>query len=431
MDDRKKKELIDLLHGELIPALGCTDPIAIAYAAAKARQVLGCMPDRINLRCSGNIIKNVKGVLVPNSGGMKGANAAAVLGTVAGKADLALEVLSEVTEAHLAETRKLLEEGFCTCQLQKGVASLFVAAEAEGGGHTASVTIAEDYTRIAEISRDGQILFQLEPDEEEKIQDQPGEWILTMETILDFAETVDLEEVKDLLRSQIETNTAIAEEGFASVYGAQVGKTLLESNPKDVRVRAAAFAAAGSDARMGGCSLPVVINSGSGNQGLTVSLPVIQYAEHWGISEEKLYRALLISNLTAIHIKHYIGRMSAFCGAAGAACAAGAAITYMAGGSFEQICGTIVNTLSNTGGIFCDGAKASCAGKIASAVNAAVLGHQMSMMNRVYPAGDGVVLETIEETIRSIGYVGRMGMKETDQEILNIMMGSADLEAGL
>ena len=428
MDKLQEKQLVDLLYSELVPALGCTEPIAIAYAAAKARQVLGMMPEHIDICCSGNIIKNVKGVLVPNSGGMKGVGAAAVLGVVGGNADLALEVLSEVTDAHIAETKNLLENGFFSCQLQEGGANLYIVATVTADGHTASVTIVNRHTMIAEMTRDGQVIYQLSQyAEAQKEKEQAKPWTLTMEGILDFANTAELEAVRPLLDSQIEMNTAIAREGLSNVYGAQVGRTLLDCYPEDVRTRARAYAAAGSDARMGGCSLPVVINSGSGNQGMTVSLPVLQYAEKWGISDEKKYRALLISNLTAIHLKHYIGSLSAFCGAITAACAAGAAITYMAGGTFTQICNTIINTLANVGGVVCDGAKASCAAKIASAVDAAILGHQMSMMGRSFPGGDGIIQDNIEDTIKSIGYVGRVGMKETDIEILNIMMDHVEL----
>ena len=428
MDKTQTKELIDLLYSELVPALGCTEPIAIAYAAAKARQVLGQMPEHIDIRCSGNIIKNVKGVLVPNSGGMKGVGAAAVLGVVGGNADLALEVLSTVTEAHIEETKKLLGEGYFSCQLQENVANLYIVATVNADGHTASVTIVNRHTMIAEMTKDGHVIYQLSQYADmQKEKEQSKPWTLTMEGIVDFANTVDLAEVRPLLDSQIEMNSAIAKEGLSNVYGAQVGKTLLDCYPEDVRTRARAYAAAGSDARMGGCSLPVVINSGSGNQGMTVSLPVLQYADKWGISDEKIYRALLISNLTAIHLKHYIGSLSAFCGAVTAACAAGCAITYMAGGTFEQICNTIINTLANVGGIVCDGAKASCAAKIASAVDAAILGHQMSMLGRSFSGGDGIIQDNIEDTIKSIGYVGRVGMKETDIEILHIMMDDVEL----
>lgn len=423
MEKQQYKELVDLLYSELVPALGCTEPIAIAYAAAKARQVLGAMPEHINITCSGNIIKNVKGVLVPNSGGMKGVGAAAVLGTVGGNADLALEVLSEVTEDEIEKTKQLLAEGFFTCKLQEGVENLYIVASVKGEGHTASVTIVNRHTTIAEMTKDGQIIYQLSKySDEKKEKEEKKTWTLTMKGILDFAENVDLDKVRPVLDSQIEMNTAIAKEGLSNVYGAQVGRTLLDCYPEDVRTRARAYAAAGSDARMGGCSLPVVINSGSGNQGMTVSLPVLQYAEKWGVSDEKTYRALIISNLTAIHLKHYIGSLSAFCGAVTAACAAGCAITYLGGGTYQQICNTIINTLANVGGIVCDGAKASCAAKIASAVDAAILAHQMSMMGRSFQGGDGILQEDIEDTIKSIGYMGRVGMKETDIEILKIMM---------
>ena len=423
MEKQQYKELVDLLYSELVPALGCTEPIAIAYAAAKAHQVLGAMPEHINITCSGNIIKNVKGVLVPNSGGMKGVGAAAVLGTVGGNADLALEVLSEVTEDDIEKTKQLLAEGFFTCKLQEGVENLYIVASVKGEGHTASVTIVNRHTTIAEMTKDGQIIYQLSKySDEKKEKEEKKTWTLTMKGILDFAENVDLDKVRPVLDSQIEMNTAIAKEGLSNVYGAQVGRTLLDCYPEDVRTRARAYAAAGSDARMGGCSLPVVINSGSGNQGMTVSLPVLQYAEKWGVSDEKTYRALIISNLTAIHLKHYIGSLSVFCGAVTAACAAGCAITYLGGGTYQQICNTIINTLANVGGIVCDGAKASCAAKIASAVDAAILAHQMSMMGRSFQGGDGILQEDIEDTIKSIGYMGRVGMKETDIEILKIMM---------
>lgn len=241
-------------------------------------------------------------------------------------------------------------------------------------------------------------------------------------SILDFARTVDLAQVQDILDQQISSNHKISEEGLHNPYGAQIGRTLLESYGSDIKVRAKACAAAGSDARMNGCSLPVVINSGSGNQGLTVSLPVVEYAKEWGKTKEELYRALLVSNLVSIYQKHYIGSLSAFCGAVTAACGAGAGITYLAGGDYQAICRTIVNTIGNVGGIICDGAKSSCAAKIASALDAAILGYELSMKGRVFKPGEGIVQEDIEDTIRNTGYVGRVGMKTTDVEILNLML---------
>ena len=421
MELTQQNEIVAILERELVPALGCTEPIAIAYAAAKARQVLGLFPEHINICCSGNIIKNVKGVMVPNSNGLKGVDVAAILGVVGGDADKELEVLQSVTQEHIDRTKELLKTDFFSCELKENVANLYITATVTAQGHSASVTIINRHTLITEIVKDGEVLYQTTLREETK-KDDGTRWPLSIREILDFAQTTDLEPVTPILQRQIEMNRAIAEVGLNQIYGQQVGKTLLHMNPENVIYRARAFAAAGSDARMGGCSLPVVINSGSGNQGMTVSLPVIEYARVWAASEERLYRALLISNLTAIHIKHYIGSLSAFCGAVTASCGAGAAITYLAGGTYEQICGTITNTLANVGGIVCDGAKASCAAKIASAVDAAILGYHMSMEGRVFPAGDGTIQDDIELTIKSIGHVGRVGMKETDIEILNIMM---------
>lgn len=426
MNLTQQQKIVEILKKELVPALGCTEPIAIAYAAAKARQVLGQFPEHINICCSGNIIKNVKGVMVPNSNGLKGVDVAAVLGVVGGDADKELEVLQNVTQEHINQTKELLEQGYFSCELKENVANLYITATVTADGHSASVTIINRHTLITEIVRDGEVLYQTRQRQEE--QKEVTDWPLSIREILEFAQCVDLQMVTPVLKRQIDMNRAIAEVGLNQTYGEQVGKTLLHLNPENVMFRARAFAAAGSDARMGGCSLPVVINSGSGNQGMTVSLPVIEYARVWAATEDRLYRALLISNLTAIHIKHYIGSLSAFCGAVTASCGAGAAITYLAGGSYDQICGTITNTLANVGGIVCDGAKASCAAKIASAVDAAILGYHMSMQGRVFPAGDGTIQEDIELTIKSIGHVGRVGMKETDIEILNIMMDHVKFE---
>ena len=417
---------LQVLSKELIPALGCTEPIAIAYAAAKARQVLGQMPEGIHLRCSGNIIKNVKGVAVPNADGMKGVDTAAILGVVGGDADRELEVLQAVTPEHLEETRRLLNSGFCTCSLQENVANLHIRAEVFAGEHTASVTIINRHTLITEIKKDGKVLFREEPVAQSEDAPDWDQW--SVADIVEFAETVDLKKVKSLLDGQIELNCAISGAGLRRPFGAQIGRTLLEVCENTVWTRAKARAAAASDARMGGCSLPVVINSGSGNQGLTVSLPVIEYAEHLKVSQEKLYRALLISNLTSIFQKHYIGSLSAFCGAVTAAAGCGAAITWLHGGTLENICDTIANTVANVGGMVCDGAKASCAAKIASAVDAAIMAHHLSMRGLKFQPGEGIIQNDPQQTIRSLGYIGRVGMKHTDVEILNLMLGNVDLE---
>jgi len=424
-EDRREK-FAEILRRELIPALGCTEPIAVAYAAAKARQVLGEFPTHLNICCSGNIIKNVKGALVPNSGGMKGVDAAAVLGAVGGDADRELEVLESVGPDDIARARELLQGDFFTCRLQENVANLYIVATASTAEHSASVTIINRHTLITSIVRDGAELYRSDC-RPELSGANGGEWVLNIADILEFADTVEIEQIRGPLEKQIELNSAIARAGLTGGYGAQVGRTLSDCFGDSVWVRARALAASGSDARMNGCSLPVVINSGSGNQGMTVSLPVITFAQEWQVPRERLLRALAVSNLISIHLKHYIGSLSAFCGAVTAACGAGAAVTYLAGGSYEQVSATIINTLANVGGIVCDGAKASCAAKIASAVDAALLGHCLSMKGRSFRPGDGLVLGNVEDTIRSVGYVGRVGMRHTDEEILKIMLGQAEL----
>lgn len=413
-----------ILKSELMPALGCTEPIAIAYASAKARAVLGHRPDGIEVICSGNIIKNVKGVTVPNSGGLKGIDTAAILGAIGGDESRELEVLEAITPEHIEETKALLGTGYCRCRLQEDVENLFIRARAEWQGHAAEVTVINRHTFITKIVKDGEVLFS--HDFHSASSGGVDKSKLTVEGILAFADCLKPEDVAEIFDRQIAMNSAISEVGLAGGYGAEVGKTLLAVRGDDVRTRAKARAAAGSDARMSGCALPVVINSGSGNQGLTVSLPVIEFAKELGVPREKLYSALAVSNLVSIHQKSYIGSLSAYCGAVSAASGAGAAITYLCGGTFRQIADTIVNTVANVSGIVCDGAKPSCAAKIASAVDAAILAHDLSMAHHHFSAGEGFVQEDLEETIRSVGYIGRVGMKSTDTEILNLMIGNVE-----
>lgn len=419
MNEMQQILCLEILKEELIPALGCTEPITIAYAAAKARKILGEIPDHIDIYCSGNIIKNVKGVMVPNSGGIRGVDAAAILGAVGGNADSVLNVLETVTEEHREECKKLMQQNYAEVFLAEGVANLYVKVVVTKDEHFASITLVSNHTNITEIVKDGEVLYsQQHPDSAEEEQN----WGLSIETILDFAKNVSVEKLIPIIKPQIELNTAIAEEGLKNHWGQWVGHTMLTYCGDNIFIRAKAKAAAGSDARMGGCSMPVVINSGSGNQGLTVSLPVIEYANEWQVGEEKLYRALAISNLISIHLKHYIGTLSAFCGAVTAGAAAGAAITYLAGGTDEQIGNTIINALGNVSGIVCDGAKSSCAAKIASAVEAGILGHYMAMEDHSFQPGEGLVQQNLEDSIRSFGYMGRVGMKQTDIEVLNIMI---------
>ena len=426
MTQQQHDVFLQTLERELIPALGCTEPIAIAYAAAKARQVLGEMPRGIRLRCSGNIIKNVRGVAVPNAGGLRGVEAAAILGAVGGDADRELEVLQAVTPRHLELTRQLLEEHFCTCSLQENVANLYIVAEVFSEGHTASVTIINRHTLITRIEKDGRELFRQDPVTQKSDDTDWSGW--SVAAIVEFAETVDIARVRALLDGQIDLNGTISNAGLRRPFGAQIGRTLLDVCEDTVWTRAKARAAAGSDARMGGCSLPVVINSGSGNQGITVSLPVMEYAAELKVPREKLYRALIISNLISIFQKHYIGSLSAFCGAVTAAAGCGAAITWLHGGTLENICDTIANTVANVGGMVCDGAKASCAAKIASAVDAAIMAHHLSMRGLHFQPGEGIIQDDPQKTIRSLGYIGRVGMRSTDAEILNLMLGNVDLD---
>lgn len=428
MDKRIYENYVRILENELVPALGCTEPIALAYAAAKAVKTLESFPDHLTVLCSGNIIKNVKGVKVPNSGGMKGVEAAAVLGAVGGDPDQALEVLETVGPEDLEKTKRLLAEGFCDCALKEGVANLYIEARAVKGSGEAVVVIEGEHTNIVRIEKDGELLYEKEPEAVQDEADKPDKALLNLEDIITFAEEADLDDVRKVLERQMRYNTRIAEEGLKNPWGAQVGRVIAEEFGDDVKWRAVAKAAAGSDARMSGCSLPVIINSGSGNQGMTCSLPVIEYGRELGKSEDEILRALCVSNLVALNQKKYIGSLSAYCGAVCAAAGAGAGITYLCGGTMEQIENTVVNTIADAGGIVCDGAKPSCAAKIATSLQAAVLSHKMAMRGLTFSRGEGLVMDCPEDTIKAVGYVGRAGMKQTDVEILNLMIGRTKLE---
>ncbi len=418
MEKREYEKYTSILKKELVPAFGCTEPIAIAYAAAVARKTLGEMPERIYALCSGNIIKNAKSVVVPNADGMKGIEVAAVLGCLGGDAQLGLEVLSAVQPDDIDTCRKLLSEKICDVGIMNTTHALHIRIRMEKGEHFAEVEIRDSHLNITEILHDREVLLRTEDMEEEE-GDRMG---LTVEKILEYAETVELTEVKEVLERQIAYNTRIAKEGLKNPYGAQVGHTILTWDGADVRSRARAYAAAGSDARMSGCELPVVVNSGSGNQGITVSLPIIVYAEELAVEQEKLYRALLVGNLVAIHQKEEIGRLSAFCGAVGAACGCGAGITYLYGGGMEQISHTITNILANVSGMVCDGAKPSCAAKIASAVDAAILANEMSLKDLYFHGGDGIIKGEIEGTLHNVGVLASEGMRDTDREIVRLMV---------
>lgn len=421
MDKKQYQNYIKILEAELIPAMGCTEPIAIAFAAAKARQLLGAMPEKMVAVCSGNIIKNVKGVNVPNAGGQKGVEVAAILGALAGNADLELQVISQVPESAVEEVRKLHAQHLCECRLAEGVENLFIRIEASAGSEEVAVEIKTKHNHISRMEKNGEVLLVAD---DIPTQDAGDKSQLNLKDILEFASTVELAAVESIITAQIECNTAISKEGMGGKWGAAVGKTLAEMNPDSLADLAAARAAAGSDARMNGCALPVVINSGSGNQGITVTMPVVTYAEDMGATKEQLIRALLVSNLIALHQKRYIGNLSAYCGAISAGTAAACGIAYLKGEGYDMIGKTIVNSLGNVGGVVCDGAKASCAAKISTAVRSGLLGYEMAKAGHVFPFGEGIVEGDYEQTIRNFGRMAKDGMKSTDVEILNIMIGN-------
>ncbi|WP_418307996.1 serine dehydratase subunit alpha family protein [Phascolarctobacterium faecium] len=418
---QKYQDYINVLKEELIPAMGCTEPIAIAYAGAIAREHLGCLPERVEIEVSGNIIKNVKSVIVPNTGGLRGIEVAAAAGIVAGDAAKELKVISEVSTEAVAVIHKFLESTPITVNFSDSKKIFDIMITVYGNGHSAYVRICEFHTNIVEIREDDKYVLQKDIAVEDSLGFTDRKF-MNVQEIIEFADTAIIEDVKDILDLQVECNVNISEEGLAGDYGANIGKVLLKTyGTDDVKIRAKAKAAAGSDARMNGCEMPVVINSGSGNQGITASIPVIEYAKELGVSDEKRYRALLVSNLITIHLKSGIGRLSAYCGAVSAGCASGAGIAYLYGGGVDEVSHTIVNSLAITSGIICDGAKASCAAKIATAIDAGILGYHMYKEGQQFYGGDGIVSKGVENTIKNVGQLAKEGMATTDQEILKIM----------
>ena len=426
MDAVSYQDYVNILKEELVPAMGCTEPIAIAYAAAVLRETLGRPAERMEVEASGNIIKNVKSVFVPGTGGLRGIPAAAAAGMAAGDPSLDLEVLSQIGEAEQARIREYLAHTPITVKLADSPLIFDILVRAWAGEDSALVRIANYHTHIVRIEKNGAILKDLpvQAAAEEGLTDKS---VLSVRSILEFAREADLSDVEETLSRQIRFNTAIAQEGLRGDYGANIGQVLLSAYGDDVKIRAKAMAAAGSDARMNGCGLPVVIVSGSGNQGLTASLPVIEYAKELGADQETLYRALLVSDLITIHLKAEIGRLSAYCGAVSAGCGSGAGIAYLYGKDkpeealLKDVSHTIVNSLAVVSGMVCDGAKASCAAKIASAVDAGLLGFYMYQNGQQFRGGDGIISKGVEETIHNIGLLATQGMRETDREILDIM----------
>ena len=410
---------VQILKEELVTAMGCTEPIAISYAAARARAVLGELPEKIVVKASGSIIKNVKSVVVPNTGGLRGIEAAAAAGVVCGNENKKLEVLSEIESEDIERIKGYLGQADIKVEYQETGHTFDLSVCVYKEHSQASVRITDYHTNIVQIEKNWELIR--DDLKDEKIE-KANRDVLSMENIWEFVRCADIEDVKETLDKQIECNMKIAREGIRGNYGANIGSILLKMEGDSVQVRAKAMAAADSDARMNGCGLPVVINSGSGNQGITCSVPVLVYGESLNCDIEKIYRALLLSNLTAIYIKAGIGTLSAYCGAVSAGAAAGAGIAYLHGGGYEEIKHTVVNALAIVSGIVCDGAKASCAAKIASSVEAGIVGYYMYLNEQEFYAGEGIVAEGIDRTIENIGILGKEGMKETNKKIIEMMI---------
>ena len=423
MDKTVYQTYVDILREELIPAMGCTEPIAVAYAGALARSVLGERPESVELTVSGNIIKNVKSVVVPHTGSRKGLITAVAAGICYGDEKKELEVLSEATpeqisglDAYINSAKISVKRAECECAFD-------IQVTAQSGDNRSFVHITGNHTNVVQILRNGEVLLD-KPFTDCVVQCPQNRGLLSVKDIVAFADEVNINDVRDILQQQIDCNMKIADAGLTGHYGAEIGKTLLRSYGNSIQNRAKAWAAAGSDARMNGCELPVVINSGSGNQGMTASIPVIVYARECNVSEDLLFRALVVSNLVTIHLKSGIGCLSAYCGATSAGAGAGAGICYLYGGRYEHVAHTIVNTLAINSGMLCDGAKASCAAKIASAVEAGLLGWQMDQHDCQFYSGDGIIVKGVENTIKAVSDLARDGMRTMDTEIIKLMLAN-------
>lgn len=427
---RLQAAFIQILKDELIPAIGCTEPTAIAYAAAKAREILGELPERLHLTVSGDIVKNAKSAVVPNTNGMVGIKAAAAAGVVAGQGARGLEVLAYVTNAQMEAIQEYHSQDVIDVELSQSDRTFEIIVEAFGKESASKVQIVDSHTNLVSMEKNGEVLFSKNVQEVSKGHDEAYK-SLNVKNIIDFARSVELEAIGDVIRQQITYNTAISEEGLRRDYGANIGRTILELQGEgDVRVRAKAKAAAGSDARMSGSTLPVVVVCGSGNQGITASIPVVEYARDAGVSEEMMIRSLIVSDLVAIYLKDGIGKLSAFCGAVCAATGAACGIAYMNGGREDEISHTIVNTLGIISGMVCDGAKPSCAAKIAAAVDCAIFGYEMYLMGNQFRCGDGIVSFSADETVKNVGRLGSVGLKSADEEILQMMLGCERRKVG-
>lgn len=431
MNGQIKEVYTEILKEQLIPAMGCTEPVSVAYGAARMRALLGDIPEEMYVQVSRNIIKNAKSVIVPHTGGLKGIEAAAAAGVIAGDETLELDVLSSTRPQQYQEIAAYLKKDVIRVEPLSTDILFDMIITGVSEGHQARVRISGHHTFVTYLEKDGEILLDRRKEaEEEVISEEPAKEekpALAVVDILEYVREVPLEEIRDVIERQIGYNTAIAEEGLRGDYGANIGKVLLKSSGPDpsIRIRAKAMAAAGSDARMGGCEMPVIIVCGSGNQGITASLPVVEYAKAYQISDEQLIRAVALSDLMAVHVKEGIGTLSAFCGAVCSGCSAGAGIAYLLGGDDKLICHTFVNALAIVSGMICDGAKPSCAAKIAASVDAGILGYEMAVEGQEFYSGEGIVTKGIEGNIKNIGRLGRIGMKQTDEEIMNIMFNQS------
>lgn len=417
-----RKQYLTILQEELKKAMGCTEPIAISYLSSKLQELLGEDVVNVDVYVSGNILKNVKSVVVPNTNGLRGISAAVAIGIIAGRPELKLECLSKVTNKDIIRSRELLDRKIINVYNNDSNFIFDISIRLKGVNNTVKGRIVDNHTNIVYLEKNGEVVLNLPLDVEEKVSNLTDHSVLNVSDIYDFASKIEIGEVEKLINEQITCNMAIAKVGLEKDYGANIGKTLLKNFPNDISIKAKAYAAAASDARMSGCELPVVINSGSGNQGITCSIPVIIYAEELKVSNEKLIRALVLSNLLTAYIKTGIGRLSAFCGAVAAGCAAGASIAYLHDGDLNMISHTLVNSLAIVSGIICDGAKASCAAKIASSIDAGILGYKLYCDGNEFYSGDGIVTKGVDNTITNIGIIASQGMSETDKEIINLML---------
>lgn len=412
-----------ILKEELVEAMGCTEPIALAYAGARARQVLGKLPDKVVVRVSGNMLKNVRCVIIPNSGDKMGIEVAVLLGVVGGDSELGMDVLKNITEADRAVVEQMNEAHRCTVEYLDSPVPLHIVVTLFSNQDCVELEIKYAHVNVVRIVKNGEVLFFKDDDGSFETPCVANRALLSIEGIKQFADEVDLAAIEPIIEPQIRCNMNIAYEGMSGEYGVGIGRIIRECYPDSVATRMKAYTAAASEARMGGCDMPVIINSGSGNQGIAASVPVIVYARENNISAKKLTRALAFSNLVTIYQKEYIGRLSAFCGAVPASCASGAALTYICGGSLQNIVDTIDNTLANVPGIICDGAKVSCAAKIAASLDASILAHFMAMKGQAYGAYTGILQGCVGDTISSVGHIGRVGMLQTDREIIQLMLG--------